>query len=58
MTLSGVPGDITRGAIIATVNPMNNLPTTTAYRHKDTMAVPGALTATVSNTSIAKRELK
>ncbi len=35
MKLAGLASDPTRGAVIATVNPRNNLPTTTSYRYND-----------------------
>jgi transposase InsO family protein len=64
MTLSGEEGTQGRGSVIARVNPVNNLPTTTAYNYSDARAAPEALNAlitTVSNDNLnlseAQKEL-
>jgi hypothetical protein len=65
MTLSGEQGTQGRGSVIAQFNPVNNLPTTTAYNYySDARAAPEALNAlitTVSNDKInlseAQKEL-
>ena len=48
LTLSGIASDATRGAVVAEVDPRNNLPTSTAYCYSDAMAEPQALKLTVS----------
>ena len=48
MTLSGLPGDPTKGTVSALINPVNNLPTSTAYRYDATIAAPASLNATIS----------
>ena len=64
MTLSGVPGDPTRGSVTAVTNPQNNLPTSEAYNGKDPFKAAEALVATISevhsdnhNLSEAEKEL-
>ena len=51
MTLSGEEGTQGRGSVIARVNPVNNLPTTTAYRYSDARAAPEALNAIITTVS-------
>jgi hypothetical protein len=50
MKLTGLASDPTRGAVIATGNPRNNIPTTTSYRYDDVEAVPQALFAAINLT--------
>ena len=64
LELSGIPGDLTRGSIIAPVNPKNNIPTSTGYRPDDTMMADEALSSIISvvseenlNLSAAEKEL-
>jgi hypothetical protein len=51
MTLSGQTGTQGRGSVIARVNPINNLPTTTAYSYSDASAAPEALNALITTVS-------
>jgi len=48
LTLSGIDGDPSRNPVVARVNPDNNLPTSEAYRHKDTLHAADALNATIT----------
>ena len=57
LTLSGTPGDPTRGSVIAQVDPKNNLPTSNAYRYDDTMSNVNALSATLSVVSVENSNL-
>ena len=53
LVLSGVPGDLTRGELVALINPQNNLPTSEAHSFKDTPIAVEALNVAIStvNTS-------
>ena len=51
MTLSGSDSDERRNAVVALVDPRNNLPTTTGYNYGVTSAAPAALNATISEVS-------
>jgi hypothetical protein len=57
MKLTGLASNPTRGADIATADPLNKLPTTTSYRYDDVQAVPRALSATITLTNEANTNL-
>jgi hypothetical protein len=57
MRLSGLASDPTRGAVIAAVNPRNNLPMATSYRYDAVEAGPLALSAAISLTNDANTNL-
>ena len=57
LTLSGSPGQPTRGSVIALVDPTNNLPTSQAYRYGCTDAPVKALQTTISEVSLANQNL-
>ena len=64
LTLSGVPGDSNRGAVMVLVNPQNNLPTSDAFNGQDPFKAADALVATITevhetnhNLSEAEKEL-
>jgi hypothetical protein len=57
MRLSGLASDPTRGAVIATVNSRDNLPTTTSYSYDDVEAVPQALFVAIDLTNEANTNL-
>ncbi|KAI2503664.1 hypothetical protein MHU86_10788 [Fragilaria crotonensis] len=64
LTLSGVPGDPSRGAVMVLVNPQNNLPTSDAFNGQDPFKAADALVATITevhetnhNLSEAEKEL-
>jgi hypothetical protein len=57
MKLTGIASDPTRGAVIAVVNPRNNLPTTTSYRYDDVQTVPHALSTAINLTNDANTNL-
>ncbi|KAI2498513.1 hypothetical protein MHU86_15973 [Fragilaria crotonensis] len=64
LTLSGVPGDSSRGAVMVLVNPQNNLPTSDAFNGQDPFKAADALVATITevhetnhNLSEAEKEL-
>ena len=48
LVLSGSKGDPTKGAVTAKVNPLNNLPTSLAYRYDDLSTAEDALTTIIS----------
>ena len=48
LTLSGIDGNPKRNPIVARVNPQNNLPTSEAYRHEDTVKAFECLNATIA----------
>ncbi|KAI2506683.1 hypothetical protein MHU86_7784 [Fragilaria crotonensis] len=48
LTLSGVPGDSSRGAVMVLVNPQNNLPTSDAFNGQDPFKAADALVATIT----------
>lgn len=48
LSVGGKEGDPTRGPIIAAVNPVNNLPTSTAYRHTIRREAEAAIAPTLS----------
>jgi hypothetical protein len=48
VVLSGVPGDMTRGELVALINPENNLPTFEAHSFKDTPFAVEALNVAIS----------
>jgi hypothetical protein len=48
LMLSGMKGDPTKGAVTAKVNPLNNLPTSLAYRYDDLSTAHDALTTIIS----------
>ena len=48
LVLSGMKGDPTKGAVTAKVNPLNNLPTSLAYRYDDLSTAHDALTTIIS----------
>ena len=51
LTLSGVEGDSTRNSVVAVVNRLNNLPTSTAYRHDIRREADAAIAPTLSAVS-------
>ncbi|KAI2488974.1 hypothetical protein MHU86_25626 [Fragilaria crotonensis] len=64
LTLSGVPGDSCRGAVMVLVNLQNNLPTSDAFNGQDPFKATDALVATITvvhetnhNLSEAEKEL-
>jgi len=57
LTLSGIASDPTRGAVVAEVDPRNNLPTSMAYRYNDEMAKPQALQSTIVTVNAANINL-
>jgi hypothetical protein len=57
MQLSGLPSDPNRGAVIATVNPRNNLPMTTSYPYDVVREIPQALSAAINMTNEANTNL-
>ena len=48
LVLSGIPGDLTRGELVALINPENNLPTSEAHSFKDTPIAVEALNVAIS----------
>ena len=48
LTVTGVPGDFTRGSIAIRIDPTNNLPTSPIYTNMDTEKAIEALSATLS----------
>jgi hypothetical protein len=57
LTLSGLHATPDRGSITALVNPVNNLPTTTAYKYSAISAVPAALNAIIATVSTENTNL-
>ena len=57
LTLSGISGNPTKGAVTALVNPTNNLPTSITYRYNDVPIATQALTTTISEVEINNRNL-
>lgn len=57
LTLSGSPGQPTRGSVIALVDPTNNLPTSQAYRYGCADTPVKALQTTISEVSLANQNL-
>jgi hypothetical protein len=57
MKVSGLDSDSTRGAVVAIVNPRNNLPMTTSYRYDEIQAVPVALSAAIPSINEANIDL-
>jgi hypothetical protein len=51
LTVSGVPGDFTRGSVIVRIDPTNNLPTCQVYCNMDAEKAIEALSATLSAVS-------
>lgn len=56
-TLSGMPSLHGRGAVVARVDPTNNLPTSLAYRYDDTVDAAEALTSTITTVDAKNRNL-
>jgi hypothetical protein len=57
-TLSGMPSIHGRGSVVAQVNPMNNLPTTSlAYRYDDTVDAAEALMSAITTVDAKNRNL-
>jgi hypothetical protein len=57
LTLSGIEGDPSRGAIVALVNPQNNLPTSGAFNASDPFKAADALISTISEVHDANHNL-
>jgi hypothetical protein len=57
LTLSGLDGSESRNPVVARVNPINNLPMTTAYLYSDVGAVPEALNAVITSVSTVNLNL-
>jgi Reverse transcriptase (RNA-dependent DNA polymerase)/GAG-pre-integrase domain len=57
LTVSGVPGDFTRGSVTVRVDPTNNLPTCQVYSNPDSEKAIEALSATLSVVSNANMNL-
>ncbi len=57
LTLSGVPGQPTRGSVVALVDPTNNLPTSQAYDSDSTETPVQALQAIISEVCDANQNL-
>ena len=57
LTLSGVPGEPTRGQVIALIDPRNNLPTSQAYSYGCTNVPVEALQTTISEVCTSNMNL-